>query len=226
MRIALILLLAATAGAQTTPQNFPITQDISPASCKPDEYLSNDGRCLHDYTGEQRPAGDGRNTVTCFDPSCHNGSTTLLGCIPHGPGVFCTDPACHVVITEDSVICSPIVASPETPAEKSADDVWRTPETLPTQTLPQPVQYCTPDRTTDCVNVQQEHRDCGLTAYLTKDGHCEPYQCSQSEDHKLVVAIARLMLESKDNEIAHLKAENAALRKQLAAAKKGAQHGK
>jgi hypothetical protein len=51
--------------------------------CGMGQYLSIDGRCLHDQTGERHPAGDGCNTITCMDPACRYGATTAVVCL-HG----------------------------------------------------------------------------------------------------------------------------------------------
>jgi len=51
-----------------------------PKHCAKGEYLSIDGRCLHDRTGEAYPAGDGCNIATCLDPACHNSFSTAMTC--------------------------------------------------------------------------------------------------------------------------------------------------
>jgi hypothetical protein len=48
--------------------------------CPKGDYLSQDGRCLHDQTGESHPVGDGCNTATCMDAACHFTTQTTLYC--------------------------------------------------------------------------------------------------------------------------------------------------
>jgi hypothetical protein len=67
--LTILLGLALAATAQTVPK-----------PCAKGEYLTVDGRCLHDRTGESSPAGDGCNTMTCWDPSCRSTSVTALYC--------------------------------------------------------------------------------------------------------------------------------------------------
>jgi hypothetical protein len=71
MKCILILTLATALSAQT------------PKTCDKGEYLTQDGRCLHDRTGEHMPAGDGCNTMTCMSPSCRETSETAMYC-SHG----------------------------------------------------------------------------------------------------------------------------------------------
>jgi hypothetical protein len=77
--IAVIMLAAASvAWCQTGTLSdqslwtYPLAQ-----SCNQGEYLSIDGRCLHDQTGKSHPSGDGRNLIICQDPACHQTSITL-----------------------------------------------------------------------------------------------------------------------------------------------------
>ena len=73
--LAIFLLgLALAATAQTAPKQ-----------CTKGEFLTVDGRCQQDRTGESSPAGDGCNTMTCMDPSCRSTIVTALFCM-HGDG--------------------------------------------------------------------------------------------------------------------------------------------
>lgn len=49
--------------------------------CQNGAYLSIDGRCLHDRTGESTPSGDGCNSSTCSDPACHYQVSTAMACL-------------------------------------------------------------------------------------------------------------------------------------------------
>ena len=51
------------------------------AACKPGEYLSVDGRCLHDQTGEGHPAADNCNSCSCMDAACHQEACTAMACL-------------------------------------------------------------------------------------------------------------------------------------------------
>jgi hypothetical protein len=62
---------------------LPIGSSNLVPDCKKDEYRSLDGRCLHNQTGEQHPAGDGCNVSTCMDDSCRMSITTAMACV-HG----------------------------------------------------------------------------------------------------------------------------------------------
>jgi hypothetical protein len=56
-----------------------IWEDITtPPKCITGEYLTVDGRCLHDRTGEGFKALDGCNWCTCMDANCRVSSCTLM----------------------------------------------------------------------------------------------------------------------------------------------------
>ena len=61
----------------------PVVKSALPTKCSKGEYLSMDGRCLHDQTGESHPSGDGCNYMTCTDPACHYGVAASMDCL-HG----------------------------------------------------------------------------------------------------------------------------------------------
>ena len=79
--IAIILALSAAAAFGQKAQQ--------PKQCAKGEYLSQDGRCLHDQTGKTFKVDC--NTGTCMDPACRHSSVTLLGCI-HGDDPAITPP--------------------------------------------------------------------------------------------------------------------------------------
>jgi hypothetical protein len=51
-----------------------------PAKCVKGQYLTQDGRCLRDRTGETMTAGDGCNTITCTSPNCRQMTETAMYC--------------------------------------------------------------------------------------------------------------------------------------------------
>ena len=71
--------ICAAEGKDYDPQQSP-PGCVVRKQCAKGEYLSQDGRCLHDQTGEHRPAGDGCNGCTCSDPACHSMVCTAMGC--------------------------------------------------------------------------------------------------------------------------------------------------
>jgi hypothetical protein len=73
----------------------------TPKKCAKGEYLTVDGRCLHDQTGESHPAGDGCNTITCMDPACHFESVTALYC------AHPDDPASVPAVAGEGAILTP-----------------------------------------------------------------------------------------------------------------------
>ena len=57
-------------------------------SCPSGEYPSPNQGCVSDQTGQQYPAGDGCNVVTCMDQACENTSVTTLQCASPNPNKF------------------------------------------------------------------------------------------------------------------------------------------
>jgi len=53
---------------------------LSQNRCQSGEYVSSDGRCLPDQTGDRYVVGDGCNIATCLDQACQNTSVTTIGC--------------------------------------------------------------------------------------------------------------------------------------------------
>ena len=50
------------------------------ARCQSGEYVSADGRCLPDQTGDRYVVGDGCNIATCLDQACQNTAVTTVAC--------------------------------------------------------------------------------------------------------------------------------------------------
>jgi hypothetical protein len=76
-----LVLLSVFLALPLVAQNMTYTSagQITPL-CEKGQYLTIDGRCLHDQTGESHPAGDGCNFVTCLDQNCRWTSVTLMSC--------------------------------------------------------------------------------------------------------------------------------------------------
>lgn len=83
--IATLALLLSCALGQTGPYSYLVKTEhanvLTIAACKPGEYLSVDGRCLHDQTGEGHPAGDNCNSCSCMDAACHQEACTAMACL-------------------------------------------------------------------------------------------------------------------------------------------------
>jgi hypothetical protein len=58
----------------------PSVSQTVPKTCDKGQYLTEDGRCLKDRTGESMPAGDGCNTATCMSPNCRQMAVTAMYC--------------------------------------------------------------------------------------------------------------------------------------------------
>lgn len=52
---------------------------VQPPKCKKGEYLSFDGRCLHDQTGETHLSEDGHHVSTCLNNSCSHALADSYG---------------------------------------------------------------------------------------------------------------------------------------------------
>jgi hypothetical protein len=89
--IKFLILFCAVAVCQTP---VPAPANVQGIACKKGEYLTVNGRCLHDQTGESHTAGDGCNTSRCMDPACRMITTTSMYC-SHGD-----DPAILAVPVE------------------------------------------------------------------------------------------------------------------------------
>lgn len=60
-------------------------QTPNSSRCPAGLYLTSDGQCVGDQTGDQYPAQDGCNVVTCLDARCQNTSVTSYMCSAVGP---------------------------------------------------------------------------------------------------------------------------------------------
>ncbi len=121
-----------------------------PKECAKGAYLSVDGRCLHDQSGESHPAGDGCNSATCVDSACHSQIATAIACA-HGD-----DPASewNTITPAQTKLRNKPFLDLDDKCDFLAKDGYNMP-CLPSQTLP-PVSELDPQ--------------CGTT--LKDDGRC------------------------------------------------------
>jgi hypothetical protein len=86
--------------------------------CKLGEYLSIDGRCLHNQKGEVHPAGDGCNSATCMDAACHFQSQTAMACIHGDDPAFVVDAEPMQQYLQPPTYTWTFLAPPESPCGK------------------------------------------------------------------------------------------------------------